>query len=103
MFSLDENTGEPKLIQHIDTRGIEARTFAVDPGGKLLIAANQKAILVESQAGLDRVDANFAIFRIGSDGKLEFVRKYEVNADKRWLLWMDVLNNKTGKVRSNHR
>ena len=94
VFSLDEKTGEPTLIQHIDSEGIEARTFAVDRSGTLLVVANQKAMLVEDQNGLKQVDANFALFRIADDGKLRFVRKYEVNAGSKWLLWMDVLDKK---------
>jgi len=94
VFSLDDSTGEPTLIQHIDTEGIEARTFAVDASGTILIVANQKAMLVEDGSNLKPVDANFALFRIGLDGKLEFIRKYDVNAGDKWLLWMDVLDRK---------
>jgi 6-phosphogluconolactonase (cycloisomerase 2 family) len=92
VFSLDENTGEPSLIQHIDSGGIEARTYAVDASGTILLVANQKAMLVEDGSGLKQVDANFALFRIGQDGKLEFIRKYEVNAGSKSLLWMDMLD-----------
>ena len=85
------------MVQHVSTvafEGIEARTFAVDRSGTLLVVANQKAMLVEDQNGLKQVDANFALFRIADDGKLRFVRKYEVNAGSKWLLWMDVLDKK---------
>ena len=92
VFALDEGSGEPTLIQHIDTQGIEARTFAVDNSGTILIVANQRAMLVENGSNLKQVDANFALFRIAQDGKLEFLRKYDVNAGSKWLLWMDVLN-----------
>ena len=91
VFSLDEQTGEPTLVQHIDTEGVEARTYAVDASGTILVVANQKAMLVEDGGNLKQVDANFALFRIGQDGKLEFIRKYEVNAGNQWLLWMDLL------------
>lgn len=92
VFALDEHTGEPTLIQHLQTEGMEARTFAVDASGTLLIVANQKAMLVEdAQGNLKEVDANVALFRIGQDGKLSFLKKYEVKAGDKWLLWMDVL------------
>ena len=91
VFEIDSKTGEPTLIQHIDTQGIEARTFNIDPSGQLLIAANQKTMLVrEDGETLTTVPANLAIFRIGTDGKLEFIRKYDVNAGQKWLLWSDI-------------
>lgn len=91
VFKIDETTGEPTLIQHIDCGGIEARTFAIDPGGKLLIAANQKTLQVKEGDTLKTVPANLSVFRIGNDGKLAFVRKYDVNAGSKWLLWMDLI------------
>jgi 6-phosphogluconolactonase (cycloisomerase 2 family) len=94
VFVLDENTGEPTLIQHIDAEGIEPRTFVVDDSGTILIVANQKAMSVEDGNDLKQVDANFALFRIGQDGKLKFIRKYDVNAGDKSLLWMDVLRGK---------
>jgi 6-phosphogluconolactonase (cycloisomerase 2 family) len=92
VFVLDKETGEPTLIQHVQTEGIEARTFAVDASGTILIVANQKAMLVEDpQGNLKEVDANLALFRIGQDGKLAFMKKYEVQAGNKWLLWLDAL------------
>lgn len=90
VFAIDEKTGEPTLIQHIDTQGIEARTFNVDPSGKLLVVANQKTMLVRDGEGLRTVPANFAMFKVGDDGKLAFIRKYEVQTANKWLLWMDI-------------
>lgn len=94
VFAVNDKTGEPTLIQHIDTQGIEARTFAIDARGKLLVAANQKAMLVQEGEILRTVPASFALFRIGADGKLEFVRKYNVETGSKWLLWMDMLELK---------
>ena len=91
VFAIDEKTGKPTLIQHVDGQGIEMRTFGFDPSGKLLIAANQKTMKVRDGGNVSTVPANIAIFRIGADGKLDFVRKYDVDAGKKWLLWMDVL------------
>lgn len=91
VFRIDRQTGEPALIQHIDTHGIEARTFDFDPSGKWLVVANQKSLWAEEQGELKWVPANFAVFSVGQDGKLEFVRKYDIEADGRWLLWMDIL------------
>lgn len=94
VFSLDQKTGEPTLVQYIEAQGIEPRTIAFDSTGKILIVANQKAMLVEEQNSLRSVDANLSLFQIGNDGKLEFVRKYDVNAGEKSLLWMDAQGKK---------
>ena len=41
-FGLDVATGEPRLLQHVDTRGIEARSFTIDPTGTWLYVCNQQ-------------------------------------------------------------
>jgi 6-phosphogluconolactonase len=80
VFAINQETGEPTLIQSIDTRGIQPRTFSLDAAGRFLLVANQTA-----QPSLP---ASLALFRIGSDGKLEFARKYDVDATPaRLLFW----------------
>lgn len=90
VFSIDPVTGEPKLIQIIDARGIEGRTMKVDPSGKLLVVANQKTVWIKDGDSLRKSRSNLAIFRIQEDGKLDFVRKYEMDDEKKSLLWMDI-------------
>ena len=34
VYAIDPATGEPNLIQHIDTHGIHPRTFHIDPSGR---------------------------------------------------------------------
>lgn len=92
VFRIDPDTGEPVLIQHVDTHGIEARTFDLDPSGKWLVVANQKSLWMEQGDQLNWVSANFAVFSVAQDGKLTFVRKYDIDdAKHRWLLWMDIV------------
>ncbi len=40
VFAIDEQSGEPKLIQTIDGHGIHLRTFGIDPSGRLLVATS---------------------------------------------------------------
>ncbi len=40
VFSVDEKTGEPTLIQNADGHSIELRTFGIDPSGRMLVAAS---------------------------------------------------------------
>ena len=37
VYSINQETGEPALIQNIDTRGVHPRTFAIDPSGRILV------------------------------------------------------------------
>jgi len=85
VFAIDQTTGEPTIIQHLDTRGIEARTFTIDPSGRFLIVANQ-----EQRLGQDGklISSGLVVFRIGTDGKLEFARKYDIDSQGKDLLWI---------------
>src|SRR6202043_2410131 len=40
VFAIDQATGEPTLLQNIDGRGLQLRTFGIDPGGSVLVAAS---------------------------------------------------------------
>jgi 6-phosphogluconolactonase len=80
-------TGEPILIQNEDVRGIHPRTFSLDPSGRMLVAANIMPMLVHDGDGVKTVLANLATYHVGSDGKLAFVRSYEVNSGDAMQLW----------------
>jgi 6-phosphogluconolactonase (cycloisomerase 2 family) len=91
VFAIDQDTGEPRLIQTIDTRGFQPRTFAIDPSGRVLIAGNQNPLAVRDRNGIRTVPASLSVFRIGTDGKLEFARQYPVDAHPaagRFLFWV---------------
>jgi 6-phosphogluconolactonase (cycloisomerase 2 family) len=92
VFSINQTTGEPTLIQNIDTRGMSARTFALDPSGRILVAANQVPMMVRAGANLRTVPASLAVFRVRGDGKLDFVRKYDVQAGGgKTLFWAGIV------------
>lgn len=90
-FSIDEKTGEPKLIEHADTRGIHCRTFHIEPGGRLLVAAHIMGRLVRDGTSAREVPACLSLFRIGGDGRLEFVRKYDIDVGDRHMFWMGII------------
>ena len=75
VYAIDQDTGEPTLIQNTSTRGIRPRTFALDPTGRVLVAANQEPTLVREGALVRPGPASLSVFRVGADGKLDFVRK----------------------------
>jgi 6-phosphogluconolactonase (cycloisomerase 2 family) len=85
VYAIDQKTGEPTRIQNIDTHGMHARTFSLDADARILVAANQNAV---TKADGTRVPASLAVFRIAADGKLTFVRKYDVETGNgRTLMW----------------
>jgi 6-phosphogluconolactonase (cycloisomerase 2 family) len=90
-FAINQDTGEPTLIQSVDTRGIHVRTFAIDPSGRILVAGNMMQLAVRDRAGVHTVPASLAVFRVRSDGKLEFARKYDLDVGSRNLFWMGIV------------
>ncbi|MGE0405643.1 MAG: lactonase family protein, partial [Candidatus Korobacteraceae bacterium] len=88
VFSINLESGEPTMIQSVDTRGFQPRCFSLDASGRFLVVANQSAMLVRSGNKVAEVPASLALFRVGADGKLEFVRKYDVaTGPNRPLFW----------------
>ncbi len=91
VFAIDQTTGEPTLIQSIDGRGITLRTFALDPSGRMLVAASQEALPVRDGSAVKMMPAGLSVFRVGPDGKLEFVRKYDVDVGGKNQFWSGVV------------
>ena len=87
VLTIDQATGEPTLIQYIDARTNHLRTFAIDPSGRLLVAASIQPMPVREQNGIGTLTAGRIVYRIGDDGKLDFVRKYDVDTGKVLQFW----------------
>ncbi|HEV2300184.1 MAG TPA: beta-propeller fold lactonase family protein [Stellaceae bacterium] len=90
-YRIDERTGEPSPVQHADTHGIHCRTFHIDPSGRLLVAAHIMGLPVREGGNLRMVPANLALFRIGPEGRLDFVRTYDIETGERSLFWMGMV------------
>lgn len=84
VFAVEPDTAEPKLIQNIDGRGIQLRTFGIDPGGRVLVAASIMPKPADNGAA---VAAGLSVFRIAADGRLAFVRKYDVEVGSAQQFW----------------
>jgi 6-phosphogluconolactonase (cycloisomerase 2 family) len=91
VFSIDQDTGAPKPIQHIETRGIHPRTFHIDPGGRLLVAQHNRPVKVRDGGAIRVVPAGLSVFRVSDDGRLAFVRKYEVAVGDSTMFWMGMV------------
>jgi 6-phosphogluconolactonase len=87
VFRINQETGEPSLIQNIDTRGITPRTFAIDPSGQLLVVGNQATLQVRDGSNVKTVPPNLTVFRIQTDGKLGFVQRYDMASGRKPLWW----------------
>jgi 6-phosphogluconolactonase len=88
---INQETGEPTLIDHAETHGIHCRTFHIDPSGRLLVAAHIKPLLVKEGTTVRQVPACLSAFRIGKDGTLDFVRKYDVDVGNHTMFWMGMV------------
>ena len=92
VYSINQETGEPTLIQNANTHGVHPRTFAIDPSGRILVVANMQQVLVRDKEAVRPLPANLAVFRIGTDGKLHFVRKYDRDTSGgRNLFWTGIV------------
>jgi 6-phosphogluconolactonase (cycloisomerase 2 family) len=91
-FSIDQATGEPTLIQSIDGRGSTLRTFALDQSGRMLVAASQIALPVRDGNTVKMLSAGLSVYRIGADGQLAFMRKYDVDVGTRNQFWSGMVS-----------
>ena len=88
VYALDQNTGEPKPIQHIDGRGVQLRTFGIDGSGRLLVAASIMPMLRSD--GMT-VSAGMTVFRIAEEGTLSLARKYDVDVGNSQQFWSGMI------------
>ncbi len=91
VYSINAVTGEPTAIQHIETRAIHPRTFHIDPSGRLLVAEHNLAVNIRDGDEIRTASAGLSVFRIGDDGKLTYVRKYDVDVGDQTMFWMGMV------------
>jgi len=80
VFAIDQATGEPTLIQNADGHANYLRTFGIDPSGRILVAASVWPIAMREGKDITTLPAAIVMYRIGGDGKLAFIRKYDIDA-----------------------
>ena len=91
VWTINQQTGEPGLIQNIDVRGNQPRTFGIDPSGRMLVVGNIQPIAVRNGDSVTTVPADLTVFRIGPDGKLTFARKYDVDTSAGTQFWSGMI------------
>jgi 6-phosphogluconolactonase (cycloisomerase 2 family) len=87
VFAIDQRSGEPTLIQNIEGHGIHLRNFGIDPSGRLLVASSIRPMPVRDGNNIKTLTAGLTVYRVGEDGKLAFVRKYDVDTAKGQQFW----------------
>ena len=88
VFAINPATGEPTLIQNADTHTIHVRTFAFDPSGRMMVAGSIEDINVRDGDKVVKAPATLSVSKVGADGKLEFVRKYDLETNGKIHYWM---------------
>ena len=91
VYSINQSTGEPTPIQNIETRAIHPRTFHIDPSGRMLVAQHNLPVNVRDGNAIRTAPAGLSVFRIGDDGKLTFVRKYDIDVGDKTMFWMGMV------------
>lgn len=87
VFTINQTTGEPGLVQAIDTHGFHPRTFSIDPTGRMLVVANLLAQPVRDGDGVRSQPATLSAYKIGNDGRLTFVRSYDIETNGLTQWW----------------
>jgi 6-phosphogluconolactonase (cycloisomerase 2 family) len=80
VYAIDQATGEPNVIQHIESHGVHPRTFHIDPSGRLMAVAHITG-------------AALSLFRIAADGRLDFARAYDIDVGERSMWWMGMVEH----------
>jgi hypothetical protein len=57
----------------------------------MLVAAHIMGLAVRDGAAVREVPACMAVFRVGADGKLAYVRKYDVDVGSNTMFWMGMV------------
>ena len=87
VFAIDPASGAPTSVQAIDTHGFHPRTFSIEPGGRMLVAANLQAMPVKDGDSISIRPATLSTYRIGADGRLTYVRSYDIQTDGLTQFW----------------
>ena len=91
VFAIDQTTGEPTRIQSVDPQTHHVRTFSIDPSGRLLVTASIRDMWVKDGNDVRVAPAAMSVFRIGDDGKLTFVRKYDTELNGKLQWWSGMM------------
>jgi hypothetical protein len=87
VYAIDQQTGEPTLLETAYAEGAHTRTFSFDASGRILVAGSLVPIALREGDRIKIIPAALSVFRVGQDGKLSFVRKYDVDTGTNLTQW----------------
>jgi 6-phosphogluconolactonase len=87
VFAVNPQTGEPTAIQHADIHAAHPRTFSLDSTAKILVAGSLAPTAVRDNGKVVDIPAGLSVFRVGADGKLDFMRKYNIDVGTMTQWW----------------
>jgi 6-phosphogluconolactonase len=91
VFAINQQTGEPTAIQHADIRAAHPRTFSLDAAGRMLVVGALAPTAVRRDGKIVVIPAGLTVFKAGADGKLDFVRKYDLDVGKFTQWWSGMM------------
>jgi hypothetical protein len=91
VYAINQQTGEPTVIQHVETQKIHPRTFHIDPSGRMLVAQHNLPVDVRDGDNVQTVPAGLSVFRIDADGTLTFARTYDIDVGDKVMWWMGMV------------
>ena len=87
VFAINQATGEPTAIQHADIEAAHPRTFSLDSAGRMLVVGSLAPTAIRQDGKVVTIPAGMTVFKVGADGKLDFVRKYDLDVGKLTQWW----------------
>jgi len=87
VYAIDQQSGEPTLIETAPSHGAHPRTFSFDAGGRMLVAGSLVPLALRESERVSVIPAGLSVFRVGADGKLAFVRKYDIDTGTMTQWW----------------
>jgi 6-phosphogluconolactonase (cycloisomerase 2 family) len=91
VYSINQATGEPTALQFIDTPRISPRSFDIEPGGRLMVVHNNIPANIREGEDVKAISAGMSVYRIGHDGKLTYVRTYDLEGGKYTNYWLGIV------------
>jgi 6-phosphogluconolactonase len=91
VYAINQQTGEPNAVQHADIHAAHPRTFSLDAAAKLLVAGSLAPTAVREAGKVVDIPAGLSVFRVGADGKLDYVRKYDIDVGKFTQWWSGMI------------
>jgi 6-phosphogluconolactonase (cycloisomerase 2 family) len=92
VYAIDQQSGEPTLLETTYAEGAHTRTFSFDATGRILVAGSLVPIAVRQGDKVNVIPAALSVFRVGDNGKLTFVRKYDVDTGNFSQWWSGMVS-----------